>query len=499
MSLSLIYKYLRMGIKRILLLLIISGSSLFCAAQGVEYVVVAGKGVAADQQWYNVAKTLQSKHHAVLITYQKDLEEILPELKKYFPRYVALVEKPETVGREYVRTLSQLARNVDDDIYADFLWGIITGYDASAAMRMVENSVKPLVIKNAISTITELKSGKWFDKYGYIDDHAFYVWGEKQSPNDAVKTSFYSDQGKDVVNLTLKKFEDLYCQYDPDLIVTASHASQKNLEMPHSFGNVKCKDGKLYLDYPGGPVFLPENKQRIVYMPIGNCLIGDVNNTKNSMAIAWMNSGNATAMLGYTVTTWYGRAGWGALKYWLSAPGRMTLAEAAFLNQQDMLTQISEWNKKLPEVKFSDINQDDYSCASNVLSKVLGKPANRDQIGFMYDRDVLAYYGDPAWNVRLQNLPFENDYKVSMMRKGKKCIISVITGMNFSMERMKGDHFKQEHVLDLPFSYFFPQRLKNPRLENGQSWKCAMDENFLMVYNANFMPGKTYRIVLDVD
>jgi hypothetical protein len=85
------------------------------------------------------------------------------------------------------------------------------------------------------------------------------------------------------------------------------------------------------------------------------------------------------------------------------------------------------------------------------------------------------------------------------MRKGKKCIISVITGMNFSMERMKGDHFKQEHVLDLPFSYFFPQRLKNPRLENGQSWKCAMDENFLMVYNANFMPGKTYRIVLDVD
>jgi hypothetical protein len=485
--------------KKLLLLLTLLGSSLFCAAQKSEYVVVVGKGVAADQQWYDVAKALQSKHHAVLVTYKDSLKEIMPELKRIFPRYVAFVEKPETVGMEYVRILSQLARNVDDDIYADFLWGIITGYNAAAAMKMVNNSTKPLVIKNAISTISELKSGKWFNKFGYIEDHAYCVWGEKQSFDDKVKPTSYIVPGENVIELTLKKFEDLYRNYDADLIVTASHASQRNLEMPHSLGNVKCKDGKLYLDYPKGPVFLPENTKRIAYLPIGNCLIADVNNTKESMAIAWMNSGNATAMLGYTVTTWYGRAGWGALKYWLTTPGRLTLAEAAFLNQQDMLSQLNDWNKNLPSSQFYNPNLGDYSCASNVIKEVTGNNASRDQIGFMYDRDVLAYYGDPAWNVRLQNLQDESDYKVSMMRKGKRCVISVITDKNFSLERMKGNHFKQEHVLDLPFCYFFPQRLKKPRLANGQSWKCAMDENFLLVYNVNFKPGKTYQIVLDID
>lgn len=33
-----------------------------------------------------------------------------------------------------------MSRKVDSDVYADFLWGIITGYDAAAAMKMVNNS-----------------------------------------------------------------------------------------------------------------------------------------------------------------------------------------------------------------------------------------------------------------------------------------------------------------------------------------------------------------------
>ena len=63
---------------------------------------------------------------------------------------------------------------------------------------------------------------------------------------------------------------------------------------------------------------------------------------------------------------------------------------------------------------------------------------------------------------------------------------------------MQGNHFKEEHVLDLPFSYFFPERLKNPKLAEGQDWKVALDENFILIYNANFKPGKTYRIELEL-
>ena len=37
------------------------------------------------------------------------------------------------------------------------------------------------------------------------------------------------------------------------------------------------------------------------------------------------------------------------------------------------------------------------------------------------------------------------------------------------------------------------------RLADGQEWKVALDENFLLVYNADFEPGKTYKVVLDID
>ena len=64
---------------------------------------------------------------------------------------------------------------------------------------------------------------------------------------------------------------------------------------------------------------------------------------------------------------------------------------------------------------------------------------------------------------------------------------------------MKGDKFKQEHVLDLPFSYFFPERLNNPRLAAGQDWRAVVDENFLIIYNPDFKPNMTYEVVLDID
>ena len=58
----------------------------------------------------------------------------------------------------------------DRDIYADYLWGVITGYDAEAALRMVRNAREPLVIRSAVSTLREVGSGKWFDAFAYVDD-----------------------------------------------------------------------------------------------------------------------------------------------------------------------------------------------------------------------------------------------------------------------------------------------------------------------------------------
>ena len=101
--------------------------------------------------------------------------------------------------------------------------------------------------------------------------------------------------------------------------------------------------------------------------------------------------------------------------------------------------------------------------------------------------------------MKLQSVESERDYTITTNRKGNKYIITVTTDENFSLERMRGDKFKQEHVLDLPFNYFFPERLRNARLADGEKWNAVVDENFILIYNAEFEPNSTYTITLDIE
>ena len=362
---------------------------------------------------------------------------------------------------------------------------------------MVRNAREPLVIRSAVSTLREVGSGKWFDAFAYVDDRDAGRCGVKRPGEDSVahyRTRRLLPDGRPDL---LREFCDFYARLDPDLVTTASHATERNLEMPFSVGNLRCADGALYADFPEGRTPLAGSDKRRVFLPIGNCLIGNVDNTRGSMAVAWMNSANAAAMAGYVVPTWYGRNGWGGLKYWLTTPGRYTLAEAFYLNQQDMLHQLEEWCPGLGERAFpfgeEGFAEEDFVRADSVA----GRKLSADETGFFFDRDVLAFYGDPAWDVRLRELPAERDFTVSERHEKGQCILTVTTSAAFDAERMAGGRFKEEHVGRLPFSYFFPERLPNPRLAAGQAWNAVVDENFLLIYDPGFEPGKTYTIRLD--
>ena len=468
-----------------------------------NYVVAMSRVVSEDQAWADVAEALRLKHSADVVVYESSPCELLDTLRSLKPRYVAIVEKPENIGRDYVIDFHHTSRNIDEDIYADFMWGIITGYDAEAAMRMVENSAEPLLIKDAVATIMELNSAKWFDNYAWVDDHTKGLWGEKRGRDAEIKSDTVAPEQ------VLRKFTDLYAEFDPDLIVTAAHATQKNLEMPYSLGNLKPRDGKLYAEdkFTQEEWDLQNSGKRRVYTAVGNCLIGDMNNTKESMAAAWLSGSNAATMIGYVVTTWHGRNGWGALKYWVTNPSRYTLAEATFINQQDFLHQQNEWYPQLINEKYCYEGKfrEELTTAANRLSEVLGREVDLDSaedwdmVGFWHDRDVLVYYGDPKWQINLQSVAGDEDYSVTSFMRDGKYVVKVVTGENFSLEKMRGDKFKQEHVLDLPFSYIFPARLSSPRLAEGQEWKVALDENFVLVYNAEFEPNSAYEIIIDVE
>lgn len=456
----------------------------------------------SDEAWKEVANTIALKHNAEVVTFVELPREALDALRSNNPRYVAIVDMPENIGRDYVIDLHMMCREVDNDIYGDFMWGIITGYDAAAAMRMVDNSTEPLLVKDAVATIMELNSAKWFDNYAWVDDHTRGLWGYKNGRNGEIVTDTVAKEQ------VLDKFKELYEAYDPDLIVTAAHATQQNLEMPYSLGHIKPRNGKLYTQniFTSEERDIVESGKRRVYTAVGNCLIGDMNNTNESMAAAWMNGSNVATMIGYVVTTWHGRSGWGALKYWVTNPERYTLADAVYINQQDFLHQQNEWYPELinERYEYCDKFMEELTTVANRLSEVLGRAvdmnnaADWDMMGFWHDRDVLVYYGDPMWKINLQSVEKENDYTVNSSVRTDKCVVTITTGANFSLERMAGDKFKQEHVLDLPFSYIFPERLVNPRLAEGENWDAVVDENFLLVYNPEFEPNSTYEIVIEI-
>ena len=282
-------------------------------------------------------------------------------------------------------------------------------------------------------------------------------------------------------------------------IMLIRSGTEENLEMPFSVGNLKAQGGRLYADFIV-PEFLEGTTHPRVYYAAGNCLIGNIDNNPESMAVAWLSGMDATSMVGYVVPTWYGRNGWGGLKYWAANAGRLTLAQAVYLNQQDMLHTEYLWNPAILSINypFMDLPLREENEFERRFIEATGQKPTKDQHGFVHDRDVVVFYGDPAWEVKLasiQPLGYQVDFKV----KGRKCIITITTDASFDGGLMKGGKLKQEHVADIPFACYFPKRLKNPKLSAGQDWECALAEDFILVYNCDFERNNSYTIILDIN
>lgn len=461
----------------------------------VDYVVAVSDAVNNDAEWVTIVDELKKVHpDAVVVTYTSSLNELLPSLQKLRPRYLAVVEKPENISRDFVVEGNRVSRKIDNDIYDDYIWGIITGYSAEDAIRTVRQSAQPFVLKTALSSIVEVESGEWFDKFAWLDDHKVKGrWGEKMNPLDTV-TINKADNLNDLLSIFHNKWEEI----DPDVIITASHATQYNLEMPYSVGNIVAKDGQLYAKY-NEPVAIARTNKPRVFLPIGNCLIGDMDNSDQSMAAAFLSSGGSTAMLGYIVSTWYGRNGWGALKYFLANPGKHTLPEAAFLNRQDMMTQEYRKDPELLKINpdFEKFGDPTYIDVRNKLIELQSAEPSKDDVGFLFDRDVVVYYGDPAWDVRNQHVSKKAGYEFSFDKKGDQFTITLTTDDSFSIDKVSGKGFKEEHVADIPLAYFFPERIFNPSItENSSDCDIAFDENFLLIYNQDIEPNMTYTFVL---
>ena len=344
--------------------------------------VVVSEATYADPAWRGVADALVKKHGGHLIRHGGTLRTSLPDLRGVLPDYVAFVARPEEASRAMVTQVHRMMRDLDDDPYTDALWGIVTGYEAADAARIVSR-VAPLVVRRGMSSMGPGLLDRTDGGFCSSETEPGALWRKQEGV--VAKES----DGKDVARALAAAFESTPVDY----LLTSGHATERDWQIGYTApnGEIRSRGGNLYtlgLDGARHPFSAPASK---VYMAAGNCLIGHMPD-REALALAWMHGGGVDQMVGYTVVTFFGYGGWGTSQFF--DRGHHTLSEAFFLNTQSLLHWLQE---TFP--RGLDLEVDSFE------PEAIGRWARREgldqeQAGMVWDRDTVAFYGDPAWQAR---------------------------------------------------------------------------------------------------
>ncbi|MDP7286698.1 MAG: hypothetical protein QGH94_01760, partial [Phycisphaerae bacterium] len=408
----------------VLVVTAISLSACPAGAAGTEggYAVVVSNTAFEQADWRKVVDTLVDKHGAVVHQYKTSPAETLAALKKQFPKYACFVAPPSLAGKKFVAEVHQITRKLDDDPYTDLLWGILTGYDADNALRIAKQS-EPLKIQRTASG-TELAmemcaEGLW---YCELKKHRMV----RKLPGQKAKAE------KGPADTTKALVETLNT-YKAQLFITSGHATERDWQIGFRYrnGSFRCKNGQLYGLDTKKQRFDVKSPNAKVYLAVGNCLMGHIN-SPDAMALAWMNSAGVMQMVGYTVPTWFGYGGWGCLDYFVEQPGRYTLTEAFFANHHALVHKLSN-------------------------------APGRDARGLRFDRDVVAFYGDPAWEARMAPAPNAWDQKLTE-DKGKYTLVITPKRGAATFEPINTNGAQRGYR---PIVAYLPHRIKDVKIVSG--------------------------------
>ncbi|MBL8812396.1 MAG: hypothetical protein JNM43_19690 [Planctomycetaceae bacterium] len=463
--------------------LVFCGVCLLCGgrALGADYVVVVSKATQRDSEWRKVVEELVAKHQAEVVVYDKHISEAMPALRETFPRYACFVATSEEASREMVADVHRLTRRLDDDPYADVLWGILTGYDAANALAIARER-EPLVIRRVASgtelAMDRVNEGMW---YCELEQNRMV---RKQPGGEAKQSQGPSD--------TTQALASTLTEYKADLFVTSGHATERNWQIGFRYrnGEFQSKAGQLFgVDTMGTTIPISSANPK-VYLPIGNCLMGHIDGP-DAMALAFMNSAGVRQMMGYTVPTWYGYAGWGCLDYFVEQPGRYTFTEAFFANQHALIDRLET---NFPAIARLDTPPGSMPSGKLILSDAARKAglSDHDGRGLLHDRDVVALYGDPAWSAKLAPGKLSYEQTLTEVASGVFAFeIQPLSGeQSFNPVNQNGSQRGWR-----PFVHFFPNRLKDIEIIAGKELSPVITDNFVLVPNPGVCdPNKTYRV-----
>ncbi len=440
-------------------LLLVSGAGDPGGPTGIEkdgdYAVVVRESTAADPAWREVVDALVDKHGAATVTWTDSVTEALPGLKERLPRFACFVVKPTEAGRELVIDVHRLTRALDDDPYGDVRWGILTGYEAADAQRIARRSEPLQVRRFAGGTCFSLEA---FEEGVAYDESKQGRMLRKEQGGEVEEASCAPD-----ATLELAK---ALVEYRPDYFMTSGHATSRDWQIGYRFksGQFRCLDGQLIGIDTSNVGFKIESPNPKVYTASGNCLMGLVDG-EQAMAVAWMHSGGVHQLLGYVVSTWYGFGGRGEKDYFIAQAGRFTLAESFFLQNQRLLHRLETEFSATARVSFDRWDIEQNGNLPNELAAEHGL-TDRDEVGLLWDRDTVAFYGDPAWEARVvpqRELDWEQELTEEEGRF--RFEVTARTAGNWGIPPMA----------------FLPYRVKEIRVTTGAELQPLITDDFLLL------------------
>jgi len=431
---------------------------------GANYAIVVSQKTAENKNWARVVSALQKKHSAEILPYENSVKEALPALRASFPRYACFVATPQETTKDLVRAVHVLTRQLDDDPYTDLFWGILSGHDAENALAIAKTE-KPLVIRNSLActeiALERCEEGKWFCELR--KGHGV----EKKQKGEAKAIRL----PQDTTALFVKELNE----GKPDLFVTSGHATEKDLQLGYGYRNGVFRnkdDGALYGSDLSGKRHTVSSPNPKIYMPIGNCLMGHLRGP-DSMAAAFMKSAGVRQMMGYVEVTWYGYMGWGCLDYFVEQPGRYTFNQAFFANHHALIHRL--------ETCFPGSNDTESSTRSirpTPLAQNL-RLGRQDVKGLLFDRDIVAFYGDPAWQAKMAD--GKKNWRQTLTEEDKEYsfVITPTAGPESFMP-VNENGVQRGHR---PFVEFFDRRLGDVRIVSGSEYDPVITDTFVLVPN----------------
>ncbi|MFC1476458.1 T9SS type A sorting domain-containing protein [Fibrobacterota bacterium] len=368
------------------------GIQIFSQDKGANYIyaVVISEAAYADGEWKEVADALLAKHDtydARMFKWSSSVTDVKSQLSEFMPHYIGFIARPVTECNEpFIESVYEMCRDLDDDIYGDAVWGVITGYEAADALRAIDTTV---LIKTLISGNGNEEEWDALQGIGFLElesgNHVRYKFSDGRihtmvNPDfDESRVTNISNLLNDGVHIEVDGYPTIDGQVD--LLTTSGHGNINHWMAPNDEGSINSQDGTLK-GLPSGSSSIPINSPNPkCYCAHGNCRVANPNNIDN-MVYGWFHSGGAINMFGYMPNTYFGYMGWGFLDRLRDLKGYNSYPETFYITNQCL----------------------HYDIINNAVGQSVSD--------LEYDRDTTVMYGDPKSDARLYCFdPLKRPYK----------------------------------------------------------------------------------------